>query len=150
MAVPLPIPESEAWLAQRPDIQEFESELRARALDVKAVRAEFYPRLTFTGVLGFVAGSVSAIGSGGSLSWLSAPSLLAPLFDRPRIEGKRLPVALGRVAAPLHHAAVQQQAPAGHAQDVAGTRYLTRGAEKFQLHASATLTSCQTTRMRHE
>lgn len=88
MAVPLPIPESEAWLAQRPDIQEFESELRARALDVKAVRAEFYPRLTFTGVLGFVAGSVSAIGSGGSLSWLSAPSLLAPLFDRPRIEAR--------------------------------------------------------------
>lgn len=88
MAVPLPIPESEAWLAQRPDIQEFESELRARALDVKAVRAEFYPRLTFTGVLGFVAGSVSAIGSGGTLSWLSAPSLLAPLFDRPRIEAR--------------------------------------------------------------
>lgn len=92
MSVALPTPEPEAWLAQRPDIQALESELRARALDVQAVRAEFYPRLTFTGVLGFVAGSVSAIGSGGSLSWLSAPSLLAPLFDRPRIEA-RLAVA---------------------------------------------------------
>lgn len=87
-AVALPMPASEAWLAQRPDIQEIEAELRARALDVKAVRAEFYPRLSVSGVLGFVAGSVSAIGSGGSLSWLGAPSLLAPLFDRPRIEAR--------------------------------------------------------------
>lgn len=87
-AVAIAMPDTDAWLAQRPDIQAIEAELRARALDVKAVRAEFYPRLSITGVLGFVAGSVSAIGSGGSLSWLSAPSLLAPLFDRPRIEAR--------------------------------------------------------------
>jgi NodT family efflux transporter outer membrane factor (OMF) lipoprotein len=87
-SVSIPLPKPEAWLAQRPDIQELEAELRARALDVKAVRAEFYPRLTFSGLLGFLAGSVSAIGTGGSVSWLSAPSLLAPLFDRPRIEAR--------------------------------------------------------------
>jgi len=87
-AVSIALPDSDAWLAQRPDVQELEAELRARALDVKAVRAEFYPRLTFSGLLGFVAGSVSAIGTAGSLSWLSAPSLLAPLFDRPRIEAR--------------------------------------------------------------
>lgn len=87
-AVRIPLPGPEAWLAQRPDLQELEAELRARALDVQAVRAEFYPRLTFSGFLGFVAGSVSAIGTGGSLSWLSAPSLLAPLFDRQRIEAR--------------------------------------------------------------
>lgn len=86
------LPDAQAWLAQRPDVQALEAELRARALDVKAVRAEFYPRLTVTGVLGFVAGSVSALGTGGALSWLSAPSLLAPVFDRPRIEA-RLAVA---------------------------------------------------------
>lgn len=87
-AIAIPLPATDAWLAQRPDVQELEAELRARALDVKAVRAEFYPRLTFSGLLGFVAGSVSAIGTGGSLSWLSAPSLLTPLFDRPRIEAR--------------------------------------------------------------
>lgn len=86
--IPIQLPAPDAWLAGRPDVQELEAELRARALDVKAVRAEFYPRFTFTGLLGFVAGSVSAIGTGGSLSWLSAPSLLAPLFDRPRIEAR--------------------------------------------------------------
>lgn len=52
------------------------------------MRAEFYPRLTLTGFLGFVAGSVTSLGTGGSVSWLSAPSLLAPLFDRPRIEAR--------------------------------------------------------------
>ena len=60
--------------------------MQARALDVKAVRAEFHPRLTISGLLGFIAGSVSAIGTGGSLFWLSAPSQSAPRFDRPRIE----------------------------------------------------------------
>jgi NodT family efflux transporter outer membrane factor (OMF) lipoprotein len=85
---PVAVPDAATWLAQRPDLQAHEAELRARALDVAAIRAEFYPRLTFSGVLGFVAGSVGAIGSGGSLSWLSAPSLLAPLFDRPRIQAR--------------------------------------------------------------
>jgi multidrug efflux system outer membrane protein len=86
--IEIPLPPSDTWLARRPDVQELEAELQARALDVKAVRAEFYPRFTFDGLLGFVAGSVSAMGTGGSLSWVSTPSLLAPLFDRPRIEAR--------------------------------------------------------------
>lgn len=86
--VTIRIPATEQWLAQRPDVQEQEAELRARALDVQAVRAEFYPRLSISGLLGFVAGSVTGLGAAGSVSWLSAPSLLAPLFDRPRIEAR--------------------------------------------------------------
>ncbi|MDF2462197.1 MAG: transporter, partial [Ramlibacter sp.] len=69
-----------------------EAELHARALDVKSVRAEFFPKLSITGVLGFLAGSVTGLGAASSVSWLSAPSLMAPLFDRPRIEA-RLAVA---------------------------------------------------------
>lgn len=87
-AIALRIPPTQAWLANRPDVQEHEAELQARALDVKAIRAEFYPRFTISGVLGFVAGSVASLGAAGSVSWLSAPSLLAPLFDRPRIEAR--------------------------------------------------------------
>jgi NodT family efflux transporter outer membrane factor (OMF) lipoprotein len=87
-SVAIRIPAAESWLAMRPDVQEQEAELRARALDVQAIRAEFYPRLTISGVLGFVAGSVASLGTGGSVSWLSAPSLLAPLFDRPKIEAR--------------------------------------------------------------
>jgi len=87
-AIAIPVPAAQRWLAMRPDVQEQEAELQARALDIKAVRAEFYPRLTISGVLGFVAGSVASLGTGGSVSWLSAPSLLAPLFDRPKIEAR--------------------------------------------------------------
>lgn len=87
-ALALRIEPAAEWLARRPDVQELEAELRARALDVQAVRAEFYPRLTFTGVLGFVAGSVSGLGAANSVSWLSAPSLLTPIFDRSRIEAR--------------------------------------------------------------
>ena len=91
-SVVLRIPDAAAWLAQRPDVLAQEAELRARALDVKSVRAEFFPRLSITGVLGFLAGSVTGLGAASSVSWLSAPSLMAPLFDRPRIEA-RLAVA---------------------------------------------------------
>jgi NodT family efflux transporter outer membrane factor (OMF) lipoprotein len=87
-SIAIRLPAGDAWLAQRPDVQEQEAELQARALDIRAVRAEFYPRLTISGVLGFVAGSVASLGTAGSVSWLSAPSLLAPLFDRPRIQAR--------------------------------------------------------------
>jgi outer membrane protein, multidrug efflux system len=87
-SISIRLPAAEIWLPNRPDVQEQEAELQARALDVKAVRAEFYPRLTFSGVLGFVAGSVASLGTAGSVSWLSAPALLAPLFDRPRIQAR--------------------------------------------------------------
>lgn len=87
-AIAIQVPPAQQWLAQRPDVLAQEAELQARDLDVKAVRAEFYPRLTLTGFLGFVAGSAASLGTGGSVSWLSAPSLLAPLFDRPRIEAR--------------------------------------------------------------
>lgn len=87
-AIAIPVPAADSWLANRPDIQEQEAVLQALALDIEAVRAEFYPRLTISGFLGFVAGSVASLGTAGSVSWLSAPSLLAPLFDRPRIEAR--------------------------------------------------------------
>lgn len=87
-SVAIPLRGATDWLARRPDVQEHEAMLRARALDVEAVRAEFYPRLSFTGVLGFVAGSAAGLGTAGSVSWLSAPSLMAPLFDRPRIAAR--------------------------------------------------------------
>lgn len=87
-SVAIPVAGATDWLAQRPDVLEHEAMLRARALDVKAVRAEFYPRLSFTGLLGFVAGSVAGLGAAGSVSWLSAPSLMVPLLDRTRIAAR--------------------------------------------------------------
>lgn len=87
-AVTITIPESARWLAGRADLQELEATLQAQALDVKAVRAELFPRLSFSGALGFLAGSATAFGTGGAAAWLAAPTLSVPLLDRPRIEAR--------------------------------------------------------------
>ncbi|MBI5278420.1 MAG: efflux transporter outer membrane subunit [Burkholderiales bacterium] len=86
--VQLAIPAAATWLARRPDIRQHEAQLRSSEMDVEAVRSEFYPRITIGGLLGFIGGSAAAVASSGSLSWMAGPTLLAPLFDRPRIEAR--------------------------------------------------------------
>jgi multidrug efflux system outer membrane protein len=75
-------------LQRRPDVQEAEAAVRAAGLDVQAVRAEFMPRLSLGGLLGFVAGSVSGLGAAGSASWLLSPTLSVPVFDTARIQSR--------------------------------------------------------------
>ena len=87
-AVALRVPEPAQWVALRPDLRSAEAQLRAMALDVAAIRAEFMPRLSVGGVLGFVAGSVSGLGAAGSASWFLAPSLSLPVFDVGRIDAR--------------------------------------------------------------
>jgi multidrug efflux system outer membrane protein len=86
--VSVAIPDPASWLARRPDIAEAEATLRAHALDVAAVRAEFMPRLSITGLLGFVAGSASGLGAAASASWFASPALSLPIFDLGRIEAR--------------------------------------------------------------
>lgn len=84
----LRLPEPAQWAAQRPDLQAAEARLRAVALDVESVRAEFMPRLSVAGVLGVVAGSVSGLGAAGAASWFVAPSVSLPVFDHARIDAR--------------------------------------------------------------
>jgi NodT family efflux transporter outer membrane factor (OMF) lipoprotein len=86
IAVAVPAPAQ--WLARRADVAEAEATLRAQALDVVAVRAEFMPRVSITGLLAFVAGSASGLGAAGSASWLAAPALTVPVFDHARIDAR--------------------------------------------------------------
>lgn len=86
--VEIAVPAPAQWLTQRPDLRAAEARLQAEAFDVAAVRAEFLPRLTLNGAIGFVAGSASGLGRAGSLSWLVAPSLSMPLFDHRRIDAR--------------------------------------------------------------
>lgn len=88
VAVRLEVPEPARWLAARPDLRAAEARLRAQALNVEAVRAEFLPRLSLNGFLGFVAGAASGLGAAGSAAWFVAPSLSVPLFDHGRIEAR--------------------------------------------------------------
>jgi multidrug efflux system outer membrane protein len=86
--VALSLPEPAQWAAQRPDLQAAEARLRALALDVESVRAEFLPRLSVAGVLGVVAGSVSGLGAAGAASWFVAPNVSLPVFDHARIDAR--------------------------------------------------------------
>lgn len=87
-ALSLRVPEPSAWADARPDLRAAEARLRAQALDVESIRAEFLPRLSIVGVLGIVAGSLSGLGAAGSASWFVAPVLSAPVFDIARIEAR--------------------------------------------------------------
>ncbi|EWS62080.1 Cation efflux system protein CusC precursor [Methylibium sp. T29-B] len=88
MPVALRLPDPAQWAAQRPDLQAAEARLQALSLDVEAVRAEFLPRLSISGVLGVVAGSVSGLGAAGAASWFVAPSVSVPVFDHARIDAR--------------------------------------------------------------
>jgi NodT family efflux transporter outer membrane factor (OMF) lipoprotein len=88
MPVALRLPDPAQWAAQRPDLQAAEAQLRALALDVEAVRAEFLPQLSVAGALGLVAGSVSGLGAAGAASWFVAPSVSVPVFDHARIDAR--------------------------------------------------------------
>ena len=88
LPVALRLPEPAQWAAQRPDLRAAEARLQALALDVEAVRAEFLPRLSVTGVLGIVAGSVSGLGAAGAASWFVAPGVSVPVFDHARIDAR--------------------------------------------------------------
>lgn len=102
-ALSLRLPEPAQWAAQRPDLQAAEARLQAQSLDVESVRAEFLPRLTITGVLGVVAGSLSGLGAAGGASWFVAPSVSVPLFDRGRIDARLQAARAGEREALLHY-----------------------------------------------
>lgn len=86
--VTLRMPTPAHWVKLRPDLRAAEARLRAHALDVDAVKAEWLPRLSLTGAIGTIAGSLGALGSGGSATWFAAPSLSWPLLDSARIDAR--------------------------------------------------------------
>lgn len=81
----LRIPSVAQWVNQRPDLLAARHEWAAFSSDIKALEADLMPRVEITGVLGFVAGSLGGLGSGGSLAWALAPSISLPLFNRERL-----------------------------------------------------------------
>lgn len=73
-------------LANRPDIRSAEQDLLASKLDVKAARANFYPRLGLKAGLGFQAFNASYLVSPESSMYNLAGDLIAPLINRNAIK----------------------------------------------------------------
>lgn len=78
----LRLPTVTQWVSQRPDLLAARLGLAAHASDLRALEADLLPRIELGGVLGFVAGSLGTLGSGGSLAWALTPSISMPLFNR--------------------------------------------------------------------
>jgi NodT family efflux transporter outer membrane factor (OMF) lipoprotein len=74
-------------LANRPDIKQTEKELEAAKLDVKAVRAEFYPSFMITAGVGYQAFNMQYLTTTPqSLIYNLAGGLVAPLINRSAIK----------------------------------------------------------------
>ena len=82
-AVPAGLPST--LLQRRPDLRQVEQQLVRANAQVGVAKAEFFPKLNLTGILGTASPEISAITSGGSLVWAVAAGLTGPIFQGGRI-----------------------------------------------------------------
>jgi multidrug efflux system outer membrane protein len=67
-------------LLRRPDVVQSEYELRATNAEIGAARAELFPKISLTGVLGFASGALSSLFTGGAFNYSVGPSISYPIF----------------------------------------------------------------------
>lgn len=67
-------------LLRRPDVVQAEYELRATNAEIGAARAELFPRVSLTGLLGFASSALTSLFSGGASNYSVAPSISYPIF----------------------------------------------------------------------
>ncbi|KPA99143.1 TolC family protein, partial [Pseudomonas asplenii] len=85
-SVPIGLPSELA--RRRPDIRRAEADLHAATAAIGMARADFYPRISLSGNLGFQALQLSDLGSWGSHTLAVGPSLSVPLFEGGRLQGQ--------------------------------------------------------------
>ena len=83
-AVPAGLPS--ALLERRPDIRQAEQTLVAANARIGVAKAEYFPKITLTGVLGVESVALSDLFTGGSRFWSIGPAMTVPLFTAGRIK----------------------------------------------------------------
>jgi multidrug efflux system outer membrane protein len=68
-------------LLRRPDVIQAEYQLRAANADIGAARAELFPRITLTGLLGFASGALLKLFSGGAFGWSAGANASYTIFQ---------------------------------------------------------------------
>lgn len=77
----LPVGTQSEVLLRRPDVLEAEYLLRAANADVGVARAELFPSISLTGLLGLASDALSTLVSSASLSATAGAAVNVPLFD---------------------------------------------------------------------
>ena len=88
---PLPAGVNSQILLRRPDVIEAEYGLRAANADVGVARAQLFPSISLTGLLGFASNALSSLFDSGSFSWSAGGDVTASIFDA---GGRRAGVAV--------------------------------------------------------
>lgn len=89
-------------LRQRPDIRVSERQLAASTARIGVAVADLFPRVTFTGSVGYAAGTFDALGDGGTSTHMIAPGISWAAFDLGHVRARivaaraRTEVALAR------------------------------------------------------
>lgn len=81
----IPIGLSSELAEHRPDILSSERNLRAALADIGVAKADFYPRISLTGSIGFQSLVLSDLGSWDSRKFSIGPSFYLPLFEGGRL-----------------------------------------------------------------
>ena len=77
----LPIGDVSALLRTRPDMRAAERNLAAATERVGIATADLFPRVSFTGFVGFLSGDTSQLGRAASRAWLVNPAVSWPALD---------------------------------------------------------------------
>lgn len=68
-------------LERRPDILQAEHQLKSANANIGAARANFFPRISLTGSLGFISGDLDELFDSDSKAWSFTPSVTLPIFQ---------------------------------------------------------------------
>ena len=91
--VPVGLPS--ALLERRPDIRAAEQNLIAANAEIGAAKAQYFPQITLTGLLGAQSRALSDLFTGPARSWNFAPAVTLPIFNAGRLRANvRLTEAL--------------------------------------------------------
>ncbi len=93
IAKALPLGDPGSLLQRRPDVRAAERNVAAAAAREGVAKADFFPRITVTGFLGFLAGRGNMFGTADSHAWAVTPALSWSGFDlgsaRARLRGAK-------------------------------------------------------------
>jgi multidrug efflux system outer membrane protein len=81
LSAPLPIGEVSTLLRTRPDVRFAERNLAAATERAGVATADLFPRVSFSGFVGFLSGDTSQLGKAASRAWLVNPVVSWPALD---------------------------------------------------------------------